>query len=292
MKRILGMLCVMAISSTAMADYFTDFEGWVTGDLDTMPGWSREATVANVIIGDTPNLGSNLTDRVQISYGAFAWFEPGEADQFAHGILEFDVMMNGGAPGWPNLILYLSNDDAPVKGVWLRIASETGAGGDDLDLFVYDPGVSSGTVELTDFMTRDVWYNLKIEFNATNETYDVSLDDALVLDDEPAWGAFGEVNRIAWQNSVGYYTQIDNVSLVAGVPGPITPLEVDLDPAVEISFPPTIGFVYQPQYTEDLITSNTWLNLGSSIAGNGGIKSAFDTTQNALFRAYRVLEQQ
>jgi hypothetical protein len=238
-------------------------------------------------------LGLNLTDRVQIGGGpSSAWFRPGEADQFAQGTLEFDLMMSGIAPGWPALVLLLANDDIPVQGVWLRVQSETGAGTDDLDLYVFDPGVPSGSVKLTDFMTRDTWYNIKIDFDAVAQTYDVSVDDVLLLDDEPAWGAFGEVNRITWQNPVGFYTQIDNVSVIDAVPGPATPLEVDLDPAVEISFPTTIGFVYQPQYTEDLITSNSWFSLGSSIAGNGGTRSTFDTTQNALFRAYRVLEQQ
>jgi hypothetical protein len=218
MKKILGMLCVMIVGSTAMGDYFADFDGWVTTDLDVAP-WSRVATTANVAIDDTPNLGLQPTDRVQIGYGAFAWLEPAEADQFAQGTLEFDLKMSGVAPGWPNLILYLSNDDISVQGVWLRIASETGAGGNDLDLFVYTQGLGTGTVKLTDFMTRDAWYNIKIDFDAVAESYDVSVDNNVVLDDEPAWGAFGEVNRIAWQNSVGYYTQIDNVSL-SNIPEP------------------------------------------------------------------------
>jgi hypothetical protein len=211
-KTILGMLIVMTVSSTAMADYFADFDGWVTADLDVAP-WSR--TGGATVIGDTPNLGLNPTDRVQIGGGpSGAWLRPVEADQFAQGTLEFDLLMNGIAPGWPGLNLILSDDDLPVQGVWFRIQSETGAGSDDLDLFVFDPGVASGSVALTDFMTRDAWYNFKIDFDAVGQTYDVSVDDVLLIDDEPTWGAFGEVNRITWQNPVGFYTQIDNVSLI------------------------------------------------------------------------------
>jgi len=211
MKKILGMLCVMIVGSTAMGDYVADFDGWVSTDLDVAP-WQRVGP--NVIVGDTPNLGLNPTDRVQIGGSSFAWLEPEEADQFAQGTLEFDLMLSGIAPGWPNLILYLSDDDVGAQGVWLRIASETGAGGNDLDLFVYDPGVSSGSVVLTDFMTRDAWYTMKIDFDLIGESYDVSLDNSIVLNDEPVWGAVPEINRIAWQNSVGFYTQIDNVSLI------------------------------------------------------------------------------
>ena len=219
MKRLLGMLCVMTMGSTAMADYSTDFDGWVTADLNTMPGWST-AGAGNTIIGDTPNLGLNLTDRVQIGGGpSSAWFRPAEADQFAQGTLEFDLLMNGPAPDYPSLVLYLANDDIPVQGVWLRIASETGAGSNDLDLWVYDPGVASGSVVLTDFMTRDAWYNIKIDFDAVAQSYDVSVEDNLLIDEEPAWGNFGEVNRITWQNGAGYYTQIDNVSL-SNIPEP------------------------------------------------------------------------
>ena len=290
MKRLLSMLCVLTIGSTAMADYFTDFDGWVTGDLNVAP-WYTTGGAAS--IGDTPNLGSNLTDRVEIGGGpSSANLAPAEADQFAQGILEFDLMMSGVAPGWPSLLLILNDDDIPVQGVYLRIASEGGAGTDDLDLFVFTPGLQTGSVALTDFMTRNAWYNIKIEFDAVAQSYDVSVDDSLVLDDQAAWGSIGEIDRITWINAVGYYTQIDNVSLIDADPGPSTPLEVDLDPAVEISWPTTIGFVYQAQYTEDLVASNSWFNLGPSIAGNGGTKSTFDTTQNALLRAYRVLEQQ
>jgi hypothetical protein len=286
----------MTISSTAMADYSTDFEGWVTADLDTMPGWSRVGA-GNVIIGDTPNLGLNLTDRVQIGGApSSARFVPEEADQFAQGTLEFDLMMNAAlVPSHPAFLLYLVNDGSNVvQAVWLRIASENNAGTDDLDLFVFHPGFSSGTVKLTDFMTRDTWYTIKVDFDAVAQTYDFSVDDVLLLDDEPAWGNAGEVNRIQWQNANGYYVQIDNVSWRDAVSVPVTPLEVDIDlavDAVEISFPTTIGFDYQPQYTEDLSTGNSWSNLGSSIAGDGGTNSTFDTPLNALLRAYRVEQQ-
>ena len=211
MKRILGILCVMAFGPAAMADYFTDFDGWVTGDLNVAP-WYTSGGAA--VIGDTPALGLNLTDRVQIGGGpSSANLAPAEADQFAQGTLEFDLMMNGIAPGWPSLLLILNDDDVPVQGVYLRVASEGGAGTDDLDLFVFDPGLQTGSVVLTDFMARDAWYNIKIDFDAVAQSYDVSVDDSLVIDDEPAWGNIGEVNRVTWINAVGYYTQIDNVSL-------------------------------------------------------------------------------
>ncbi|MDA0991640.1 MAG: hypothetical protein O3A51_12930 [Verrucomicrobia bacterium] len=95
-------------------------------------------------------------------------------------------------------------------------------------------------------------------------------------------------------NSVGSLAWLDNYTisgdLVSGPPR--TPLEVDLRTAVEMTWPTSVGFDYVPQYTEDLVASNSWISLGPVIVGTGSAGSAFDTTQNADLRAYRVLEQQ
>ena len=198
---------VIDISSTAMADYSTDFEDWVTSDLSVAP-WSNDGPNKSVI---TTGLETNNSDVLQGGYNAMARYEPAATNQFAQGLLEFDVLMNG-PTGHPSLMLYISDDDLPVANraqIMLRIAEESAAGGTDLDLYDY----ATGTVVLTDFMSKDVWTNLKIDFAADTDTYDFHVNDSLKLDDQPARNDFVKINRITWFNSTGYHTQIDNVKL-------------------------------------------------------------------------------
>jgi len=213
------MAFVIFLCSTSQADYLTDFEGWVTADLDVAP-WSTVGS-PNVVI--TTGLGSNASDVAQVGGNGFAWLEPAVADQFALGTLAFDLLMSGVSPGWPALTLILSEDPAGggggVQAVYLRIASEPGAGGDDLDLFIFDPGLQTGSVVLQDFLARDVWAHLRIDFDAVADTYDLYVDGALEINNREFWGNVTKVNRISWNNPVGYYAQIDNVDL-ADVPAP------------------------------------------------------------------------
>ena len=53
----------MALCSTSLADYLTDFEGWVTSDLDVAP-WSTVST-PNVVV--TTGLGTytNSPPRIE-----------------------------------------------------------------------------------------------------------------------------------------------------------------------------------------------------------------------------------
>ena len=73
-------------------------------------------------------------------------------------------------------------------------------------------------------------------------------------------------------------------------------IEVQVDigttTAAEISWDGQAGRTYQPQYTEDLVTSNAWFNLGPEVLGSGGTNSVLDSTENATVRAYRVLQFQ
>ena len=204
MKRLIVVtLCVLTISSIAMADYSTDFEGWVDADLEVVP-WGPGLTNGTITTG----LSTNTSDVVQLGASQWGWYEPAEADQFTLGTLEFDILMNGPA-GHPSFYLYMADDDLGVQAVYWRVAEEAGAGGSDLDL--YDFG--AGTVVLTDFMSKDEWVTFKINFDADTDTYDFYVNDFLELNDQPAWGNFTEVNRIAWNNGTGYYVQIDNVML-------------------------------------------------------------------------------
>ena len=206
MKKFITVLCILAISSSAMA-FFEDFEAMVTSDLDVSP-WTQQGTNDAVI---TTGLGTNTSNVLQIGYlnGALRYI-PAEADQFSVGTLEFDLNMNGPAPTYPSLYIYTADDDTANLHNYMRIHSETGAGGDDLDL--YDNATSS--VVLTDFMSRDDWVKITIDFDCDTDTFDFSVDDVLLLDDQAAWGDAAEINRISFNNANGYYAQMDNLSLV------------------------------------------------------------------------------
>lgn len=73
----------------------------------------------------------------------------------------------------------------------------------------------------------------------------------------------------------------------------VAPLEFVADTAihkaVEITFPSESGTYYQLQCTSDL-NSDTWVNLGGPIRGEGGTMSSFDTTRLAPQRFYRVVK--
>ena len=197
-------------NSGPTAPYATDFEGWTTPDLDVAP-WSRVGTPGNVAV--TAGLGTNLSDVVQVGFGGFARLNPAEAQQVSQGTLEFDVLFNGPTFGYPVLTMFLADDDIPLQAVWFRVGQEPDAGGDGLDLYVFTAGLGTGTVRLTDFVSKDVWYTFRIDFDTAVGTYDLLVDGVLKLDDEPIWGAVAEINRIDWHNPVGWFTQVDNVRL-------------------------------------------------------------------------------
>ena len=65
---------------------------------------------------------------------------------------------------------------------------------------------------------------------------------------------------------------------------------IALRKAVEVTFPSTAGLNYQVQCTSDL-GSDTWVDLGSPMAGEDGSLSSFDTTATANQRFYRIVAQ-
>ena len=207
MKTLLvATCCVMAIGATARADYSTDFEGWVDADLEVAP-WGAGLPNGTIVTG----LGTNTTDVVQLGGTQWAWYEPAVADQFAQGLLEFDVLMNGIA-GYPNLYLYVADDDLAPAGVAIhwRISQESGVGDDRMDLYDY----GAGAVILTDFMSKNDWVNFKIYFDAAADAYSFHVDGVLQFRGQAFRAAVDDIDRIAWTNGVGYYVQIDNLNLL------------------------------------------------------------------------------
>lgn len=60
---------------------------------------------------------------------------------------------------------------------------------------------------------------------------------------------------------------------------------VTINPAANLQWQTQTGHTYQPQYSYDL---STWFNLGSSITGDGTIKSIFDSNTSQAKKFYQV----
>ena len=216
MKKLMVVLCVLFISSTATA-FFEDFEGWTDADLAIAP-WGSPPLANGTIASPPQGSGNPSGSAVDLGYAKWAWLSLPEADQYAVGIFEFDLSMHswyppGGTPPedyQPNIHLYVSDDDiASLPMNWI-IEGRPGVGTASVDL--YDP--YQDEVLLTDFMVRtDPWTNFRIEFDCDTDTYDFYINGSLKLDDKAFSGFANEINRISWTNDRGYYAQIDNVSV-------------------------------------------------------------------------------
>jgi hypothetical protein len=75
----------------------------------------------------------------------------------------------------------------------------------------------------------------------------------------------------------------------SGEPPPLVVVESDIATAIEISWSASNGVGYQPQFTDDLVSTN-WMNLGTFLVGEGGTTSVFDSVSGVTDRSYRVIE--
>ena len=213
MKKFTIVLCILAISSSAMA-FFEDFEGMVVSDLTTAP-WA--STVAQLTV--RTGLGTNNSDIVSFGYNSGPWLDVPAADQYAVGTLEFDFSMQSWyghpAPAQYNGIhLYVTDDDNPGGSVAnLRMHRQI-AGGDGWDLHDW----TNNVVILTDFAPSDdaAWHTLKLEWDCTASTYDLYLDGGSPVATNVAFLGTSElsVDRVSMNNDWGYYQQIDNLSII------------------------------------------------------------------------------
>jgi YVTN family beta-propeller protein len=74
-----------------------------------------------------------------------------------------------------------------------------------------------------------------------------------------------------------------------GSSGSGTPMNVQINPAVEIRWDSVSGSLYQVEWRSVLSGSSTWYNLGGQIVGNGLTMSLFDTARDSLTKFYRVV---
>jgi choice-of-anchor C domain-containing protein len=82
---------------------------------------------------------------------------------------------------------------------------------------------------------------------------------------------------------------IDQVSIVpADTPVPLAE-GLDIEKAVQLSFPTLAGKVYQLEWASKTDT-NVWNLLGSPVLGNGNTNLFYDVVSNAPLRFYRLLE--
>ncbi len=210
----LTALGVLALSATAWADYSTDFESpFATGDLSVAP-WSTVAAGANPagsIVSSTIDTANNNTKVLHIPGTASAtWVDTGAGVET--GTLAFDLLMSGVAPH-PTFTLIAGVSDVS-GGHAVRWAISNVAGGADMDLRIYDPGLGTTAVVLTDFMAKDSWTNIKIDFNSVTDTYALAVNDVPQFTGQPYWGSISEIHRVYWGTSA-YTDQIDNFSLLS-----------------------------------------------------------------------------
>ena len=81
---------------------------------------------------------------------------------------------------------------------------------------------------------------------------------------------------------------IDNV--LVGTTNNIGPVEVNIATAVEIYFNSVSNATHQVQMCTNLFSPD-WINVGTSIPGDGKEKSVFDSTRSTPSKCYRVLSE-
>ena len=217
MKKLVTVLCILAIGSMAIADFTEDFEAMVTLDLIVSP-WGGGSTAAQT--GELrAGVGTNTSNVFSGGYNKWLWLDVPEASQYAAGSVEFDFTMEcwyaGAAPvGYPGIHFYATDDDHTDGSIAnIRIHQDPGVGGDGFDL----QDVTNDQYLLTDFVdsTGTGWFTLRLDFDTGTSTYDLYLDDDLKASDVAFLGSNEvELNRVAWNNDWGYYPHIDNVSVI------------------------------------------------------------------------------
>lgn len=185
---------------------------------------------------------------------------------------ELNLILRSSTQGGETVVNY-ANDRLTTGGNWFEGADLGVAFGQpasihvDVVLDLVSSGTNSATLS---------WYEIGNESNS-GSTNLITETGAL---------AYDEIHLLTYTRAeleVGF----DNVFLNQGVE--ITSM-IDTALAAEISWESQFGRTYQAQYTEDLVASNTWINFGGEIAGNGGTNAVLDSTENAAMRAYRVLQ--
>jgi beta-glucanase (GH16 family) len=120
-----------------------------------------------------------------------------------------------------------------------------------------------------------------------------------------AWAQFTVNNLVAPANAVNAAIQIyaatgavangyggvllDDVGLSYAAGTTTNVIAVSVAPAVQLSWPTTTVNLYDVQWTGNLVTSN-WLNLVSSVAGNGNTNTVLDSLGTNQGRFYRVVQ--
>ena len=231
MKKLMVVLCVLAMSSTATA-YFEDFESYTPaiigpdGFTITNPatyddvvdaGFENTGNDAYIAVG----LGTNTSNVVENWGNAWATLLLPEAEQFPAGTLELDFTMestyaNPGPDGFTALHLYMA-DNNYTGGIVanLQIIQWPGAGTSAGYDVVDKSGTGPFTVLATDVATRtDGWHSLKIDFTTgVGGAYDVEIDGSPIASGVPTFGFQSELNRVTITNDASYVMQWDNLSI-------------------------------------------------------------------------------
>lgn len=86
-------------------------------------------------------------------------------------------------------------------------------------------------------------------------------------------------------------SEVDHVLVRCAYTNLLPTTALRIDTAVELWWQSQLGNVYQPQWCDDLVSSN-WSNLGSPLFGSAGEMSTFDSIRSRPAKFYRLLISQ
>ena len=211
MRKIVMVLCVLAISSMAAADMTQDFETWVTSDLTAgnpiQDGWPGYYSPPHVYI-DTDGVGTNTTRVVEIrGYDGIEMNIPG-SEQRTQGRVSFDINFDDNQYG----VLALRTTSY-YEAIRLNF-DDDGAG----NIQVTDGWGAGGTAIVT---TPGTWTHFEMRYDNSTLLWDLFVDGTPVWVNhagyDPAytgdWMA-NPVNYLRWAligGGTGDVMYVDNV---------------------------------------------------------------------------------
>jgi hypothetical protein len=236
----------------------------------------QDATAAMTVPGST-NLG------IAFTLAAFAWSNSGGGEQaifasyFGGPIDDTKFLLDIDPGNLTTTAMRFVHDgasyflDAPGLNISNGAYHHYALTYDDGAVIMYVDGAAAGSANVG-AGSFDLGADVTVGWSANNRLVGW-MDDVLII------------NRALTPGDISSLSTNGNGAVIEGIV-----LEVDIDPGVAISWQSTVGFDYQAQFTEDLVTSNSWFDLGPTLSGTGGRQSTSDSTENALLRAYRVVE--
>jgi hypothetical protein len=194
MKKVLIALCVMAMSSIAIADMTQDFEAMVTSDLYSGGefrggSWPSYYTDASSIVS---GIGGNTTNMIGFHGYESVEYWAAASEQLTKGSIEFDLYYDTVST---NSLVIRSNTYYNMA----QFSMTAGSG----DAGIYDLAVQAGyahgtySATFVDVFTPGTWYNVEFVFDCGPELTSLYIDGNPLYQNKMTMsqGAGGTINH-------------------------------------------------------------------------------------------------